>query len=43
MHILSVEYPGYSMYIGKPNANKILEDSEHVFNFLTDEVGVLPE
>mmetsp|Transcript_30755 Transcript_30755/g.27956 ORF Transcript_30755/g.27956 Transcript_30755/m.27956 type:complete len:222 (+) Transcript_30755:33-698(+) len=43
VHILSVEYPGYSLYIGKPNANTILEDSEYVFNFITDEIGILPQ
>jgi pimeloyl-ACP methyl ester carboxylesterase len=43
VHVLSMEYPGYGLYIGKPNANKILEDAEIVFNYLTQTVGVREE
>lgn len=41
--ILSVEYPGYGLYEGEPNAKTILEDAEIVFDFLTAEVGIEPE
>ena len=35
VHVLAMEYPGYGIYKGNPNAEAILEDGELVFNFLT--------
>lgn len=41
MHILAVEYPGYGLYkTSQPNENQIKEDSETVFDYLTERVGV---
>ena len=37
-----MEYPGYGIYEGAPSAEKILEDSDHVFNFLTKMMGIRP-
>jgi len=37
---LIVEYPGYGIYKGKPNAKQILEDSLIVYDFLTKEIGL---
>lgn len=33
VNVLMVEYPGYGIYKGKPNAKQILEDSLIVFDF----------
>lgn len=30
-----MEFPGYGIYDGKPNAKQILRDSENVYEFLT--------
>ena len=36
MHVLAVEYPGYGIYTGDHStANKIIEDADKVYNFLT--------
>lgn len=36
MHVLAVEYPGYGIYTGdQANANKIIQDADRVYNFLT--------
>ncbi len=42
LHVMAMEYPGYGIYEGKPSADKILEDSEHVFGFLTKIMGIRP-
>lgn len=39
MNILAVEYPGYGVYPGEAKADRICEDSEIVYDFLTKEVG----
>ena len=41
MHILAVEYPGYGLYKqSKPDENKIKEDSEIVFDYITKKIGI---
>jgi hypothetical protein len=35
VHILAVEYPGYGIYDGSPDAQQILDDAEIVYDFLT--------
>ena len=35
-----MEFPGYGIYEGKPNAKQILRDSESVYEFLTQVIGV---
>ena len=41
MHVLAVEYPGYGLYkTSPPDENKIREDSEIVFDYLTKRLGV---
>jgi len=42
VHVLAMEYPGYSMYVGEPDADKICRDAEIVFDFLTMEIGIAP-
>lgn len=42
-NVLSVEYPGYGVYKGSPDAKTILEDAEIVYDFLTNEVGLNPQ
>ena len=38
-----MEYPGYSVYFGEPNADTICQDAEIVFDYLTLEMGILPQ
>ena len=41
MHVLAVEYPGYGLYkTSPPDENKIKEDADIVFDYLTKFVGV---
>src|SRR5690242_15966005 len=35
-----MEYPGYSLYIGSPDANTILEDAVTVYQYITNEAGI---
>jgi abhydrolase domain-containing protein 17 len=42
IHVLAVEYPGYGVYSGRPNAECILNDAECVYSFVLS-LGVLPE
>ena len=42
IHVLAVEYPGYGVYTGKPNAETILNDAECVYSFVIG-LGVRPE
>lgn len=34
IHVIAMEYPGYGIYKGNPSADKIIEDSQHVYDFL---------
>lgn len=36
IHIISVEYPGYGLYLGKPDEEKILRDAETIYDYLTE-------
>jgi fermentation-respiration switch protein FrsA (DUF1100 family) len=38
-----MEYPGYSIYVGEPNADQILRDAEIVYDFLYLEAGIPQE
>jgi pimeloyl-ACP methyl ester carboxylesterase len=41
MHVLAVEYPGYGLYkTSNPCENKMKEDSEIVYEYLTKHIGV---
>jgi abhydrolase domain-containing protein 17 len=40
---LSVEYPGYGLYLGVPSEEEILKDSELVYDYLTEVLGVKEE
>jgi len=41
MHVLAVEYPGYGLYkSSRPDENKIREDAETVYSFLTVQMGI---
>jgi abhydrolase domain-containing protein 17 len=42
IHILAVEYPGYGVYYGNPNAEKILNDAECIYDFAIG-LGYKPE
>ena len=35
-----MEYPGYGLYIGKPNEEQILKDAEIIYDYLTDELKI---
>jgi hypothetical protein len=35
VHILAIEYPGYGVYDGSPDAEQILLDAETVYDYLT--------
>jgi len=35
VHVLAMEYPGYGVYEGEPNANQIALDAQNVFDYLT--------
>lgn len=35
MHVIAVEYPGYGIYEGEPSADKIINDAETVYKFIT--------
>lgn len=43
MHVLAVEYPGYGLYKGDPSEEKILEDAEAVYEYLTQEMNLNPK
>ena len=41
MHVLAVEYPGYGLYkYTAPDEKRIQEDSEIVFDYLTEVMGI---
>lgn len=35
MHVIAVEYPGYGIYDGQPEAYQIQKDAEIVYDYLT--------
>jgi fermentation-respiration switch protein FrsA (DUF1100 family) len=35
VHVLAVEYPGYGIYDGAPDANQIAKDADTVYAYLT--------
>jgi abhydrolase domain-containing protein 17 len=35
VHVLAVEYPGYGVYDGSPNADQIIDDAMDVYDYLT--------
>jgi len=42
--VLAVEYPGYSYYVDNESSEELIcKDAVHVFNFLVNELGFLPE
>ena len=40
MNIIIIEYPGYSIYPGEPNAKKILENTDIVYDFIKNEFNI---
>jgi len=38
-HVIIMEYPGYGIYPGESDTNRILEDAINVFDFLASECG----
>jgi alpha-beta hydrolase superfamily lysophospholipase len=41
MHVIAVEYPGYGLYkTSKPNEEKMKEDADTVYDYLTQIAGV---
>lgn len=36
IHVIAVEYPGYGVYQGSPDANQIMIDAEIVLDYLID-------
>lgn len=43
MSVQCVEYPGYSIYDGKPDENRIFKDSIGIYNYLTIKLGYNPK
>ncbi|ETO28481.1 hypothetical protein RFI_08651 [Reticulomyxa filosa] len=41
-HLFIVEYPGYGILNGKCNAQTVVDDSEHVYNFIVEKLNVDP-
>lgn len=39
-HIISVEYPGYGLYLGRPDEEKILRDAETIYDYLTETLKI---
>lgn len=35
VHVLALEYPGYGIYQGSPDASRILQDAHTVLDYLT--------
>jgi hypothetical protein len=42
-YILIVEYPGYSLYQGDPNEERVISDIEPIYSFVTQVMNFLPE
>jgi abhydrolase domain-containing protein 17 len=42
MNIILVEYPGYSIYKETKGAQKVLDDSVYVYDYLTHKLNVEP-
>lgn len=42
MTVISVEYPGYSIYPGEPSEQSVIDDAVYVYDFLTQVIGVDP-
>ncbi len=40
IHIVAVEYPGYGIYKGKPNADQIEADADAVFDYFNQYLKV---
>ncbi|EAR99030.2 alpha/beta superfamily hydrolase (macronuclear) [Tetrahymena thermophila SB210] len=39
LNVLAVEYQGYGIYEGEPDENQILNDTQYVYNFLTEKLN----
>lgn len=37
-----MEYPGYGIYPGEPSSDRILQDADVVFSYLTNTIGINP-
>lgn len=40
MMVISLEYPGYSVYEGTPSADRVVSDAIYVYDFLTKLLGI---
>jgi pimeloyl-ACP methyl ester carboxylesterase len=40
VHVIAVEYPGYGIYDGQPEAYQIQKDAEAVYDYLTLAQGI---
>ena len=43
MNLIIIEYPGYSIYKGEPNADKILENTSIVYDFIKNQFNIKDE
>jgi len=39
IHVICIEYPGYGIYSGEPDATRIVQDGINVYDFITTECG----
>ena len=42
VNVIAPEYPGYGIYPGRPNEETIFEDTIHVYDYLTETLGISP-
>lgn len=40
VHVLAMEYPGYGVYEGEPNADQIALDAQNMYDYLTIVQGI---
>lgn len=40
VHVLAMEYPGYGVYDGEPNADQIALDAQNMYDYLTIVQGI---
>lgn len=41
--MITMEYPSYSIYEGKPTADKVKTDAIYLYDFLVNLLGISPE
>ena len=42
MNVIAIEYPGYGLYYGSTDDNRILQDAEYLYDYLTLKLMINP-